>query len=935
MSDDVSDGSNRPSGFRKIWLVRIFLVAAIIAGVFTFRTATGRHYGRLCVVLDEQVVANNSVGVFARGVDGVLRVLQPRPEDRRIWSLQANWPAVDSLVIAGNQLTSEQISGLRIRLGASMIHGRSMEVGSVTRLSAKSPAAAELQRRFGFAETWEVVPKPAFAPLLSSDANCVNWLGTSSLLWLAVVQGCVACLGLHVLQRSLSRIAALHLSSTEISEESLVWRTLTETIRLIMLICAAHLCWCWLSVVLTMTSPEELTLATAGAAATALLIAGWCYFVHTVRSDFRLKLAMTAITVTVCVLKLCWLSTVEFRPFSDYREYHRYGALLADGDWESIRKGTGGAAAIFLRRAVTFAWPISSFVGTSISAYEVVNVLVQAATFMMLMVLISRMSSLRTAAFSLPLLLFYPELWYLTGVVTHNIPGYFWMVATWLAVDEFLRRAALQQIAGSGWLSRIAVTLISGVPAGILLSLLELSKSYGTLFLIGLAFCLLFGPHLPGSAIAPSGLRRVCGWQRLCFFLTVLMTEQSIIRTTDSILQTESGLRLLPMGQLNYAAGVDPRTNASGDAVFIWLHYAYSLDLKQMPRVAARKLLHEKIGTGFEFIRGLFRKNEVLARAADSMSLVQDNLRLPNADARPENVPYGLFQYAFSHWMAFLVGVMFLLRLLLPGPLVKSAGELFPWVSVLTVMLAVYLVTEAHPYYSQNLIFLFCWSGGTTVERLLSCKGIRSTGLLDSIKPFGPLPRCIAVVSIAAAIVLFCLVGNAVDHSGLTFHRLARSGELQIEVDGAQVPTSQQPGPVRSGVSRVHCWVELSSAGGGPVKGLVATGSFEVQSEAVPLQGLRFFVSGNQRARQRRIKESWKDLPVRYSIAINGHRVLENRPIEELVKPQFVQVPAKFWLDDKPATERKAIVTITLECTEDVKIGGVFPPPAIALEYFH
>jgi hypothetical protein len=935
MSDEVPDGPNRSRGYMTVWLVRIFLLAAIIAGLFAFRLATGRHYGRLSVELDDQLVANTSHSVYARGIDGVLRVLQPRPEDRRIWSLDARWPAVDSLVIAGRQLTPEQVSGLRVRLGASMIHGRVMEVGSVTRMSPESPTAAELHRRFGFLETWEVVPKPAFAPFLSRETGCVNWLGTANLVWLAVVQGFVAWLGLHFLKRSLVRIAALHLTPAATGEEGMFWRTLTEAIRLIMIISAAHLCWCFLYVVLTMTAPEELIVATVAATAAALMLAGWCYFVHITPSDLRLKVAMTAITVTVCVLKLWWLSAVEFRPFSDYREYHRYGALLAAGDWESIQTGRDGLAVVFLRRALTFAWPISRFVGTSISAYEVVNVLVQAATFLMLMVLISRMSGLRTAAFSLPFLLVYPELFYLTGVVTHNIPGYFWMVATWLAVDEFLRRAALQQISGSGWLNRTLVTLISGVVAGILLSLLELSKSYGSLFLIGLAVCMLLGPYLPGSLVSRGQWQRIPGGQRLSFFLTLLITEQYCVGSADQFLQDKSGLRPLPFGYVNYAAGVDPRTNASGDSVPVWLHYAYSVDLKRMPWVAARKILHEKLGTGFEFIRGLFRKNEVLARAADSMSLVQDNRRLPNADARPENVPYGLLQYALSHWIAFLVGVMFLLRLLLPGPLVRSAGELFPLVSVLTVMLAVYLVTEAHPYYSQNLIFLFCWSAGTSVERLLSCQGLRSARLLDSIRPFWPLPRCFAAMSLAATIAVFCLVGFAVDHSGLTFHRIARSGELQIDLDGMAAPVSQQRGPVGSGISRVHCWVEFSSAGGGPVKGLVASGNFEVQSEAGPLKGLRFFVSGNQRDRQRRIKDAWKDLPIRYSIAVNGRRFLENRPIEELATPRYVQLPAKFWLDDQPATESKAIVTITLECTDDVKIGGVSPPPAIALEYFH
>ncbi|MFM8478536.1 MAG: hypothetical protein ACKOEO_22360 [Planctomycetaceae bacterium] len=934
MTQEYQSDRRIKSGLRGRYLWHALLLLIAIGAVFAYRMANGRHYGRLIVRLDDVTASNQSLVIFAQRLDGSLLALQPRPENRQIWCRDSGWPPVKSVIVAGNDVWQSGAGNVEVLLGSSPLHAQTLRLASAIQAAPSEPRYREFRRRMGVQDAWEFIPEAAYLSPLSSGSGAVNWLGNSSLLLVAVTQGFGVWLAIVLLTLAMRRTAELYaVCQLSASPGLTAGHVAVELIRLILLIFTAHLCWCRLIPVMTLRVPDQVSAAMIAAILTGLMVAGWVRLVYST-SDFRLKVGMATFAVAVFLAKLWWLTTVEFRPLSDYEAFHRYGVQLAAGDWESIRNGPQGLSAIYLRRAAAFAWPISYFWGSSISAYESVNVLTQAVTVWLLCILIRRMFCLKTAALSLPFLLLYPEHWYLPGMVTHNIPGYLWMVAAWLAVESFLRVSGRQSDRGSRWLSRLGAASICGLLAGFALGMLDLTKSYGLIFIFSLALCLFSGPLLPASVVVRRTGAGPSILQRLVFFVVLVFTEQLMVRNVDQYLLQKSGLVGPPNWTLNYITAIDSTTDANGDKSFLWTHYAYAVDSKNVLPLAFRKLVHEKLGTGIEFLMCMFRKNEVLSRAADSMPLVQDNIRLPKLDAKPENVWFGAFQSTFSYLLALITGGMFLLRLLLPGPLLRSESELFPLVSSATVMMAVYLLTESHPYYALNLVFPFCWSAGSVIEKLRSGGGV-AVSVTQAIRLYCPLPRCLAAGLLTIAVAVFCAAGSAVDHSGLTFHRVAATGSVKYGDDVPAASGEKAANFAATGTSRVHAWLELSTAAGALKAGQSAAATFTVQSEAGPLRGLRFFVAGNQRARNQQIRNAWKGLPIRYAITINGKTVLEDRPLDELARPRFVLVPASEWLGKQRPTEPSASVIVTLTCTADTSIGRIAPPPAISIEYFH
>jgi hypothetical protein len=70
-------------------------------------------------------------------------------------------------------------------------------------------------------------------------------------------------------------------------------------------------------------------------------------------------------------------------------------------------------------------------------------------------------------------------------------------------------------------------------------------------------------------------------------------------------------------------------------------------------------------------------------------------------------------------------------------------------------------------------------------------------------------------------------------------------------------------------------------------------------------------------------------------VAIESFKVVENRPLRDLALPRFLSVPSHLWDPGSKHVAHGVTVTVTLECTEDVAIGRLSPPPAVAIEYFH
>jgi hypothetical protein len=185
------------------------LLLLIIIAVFASRLRDGGHYGRLHIRLHESFAADTTVCVFARRTDGTLMRLQSRPEDRLLWGRDIGWPAVRSLVVAGQRPDLEGTRASQIRLGVGWLDASPLQIQRVEQVVPEDRELEQVRRQFGTAAAVELFPAAAGLNLFSAGEIPVNWLGDFALCGFACVQGAVLWLAVLFLAFALRRIAWL------------------------------------------------------------------------------------------------------------------------------------------------------------------------------------------------------------------------------------------------------------------------------------------------------------------------------------------------------------------------------------------------------------------------------------------------------------------------------------------------------------------------------------------------------------------------------------------------------------------------------------------------------------------------------------------------------------------------------------------------------
>jgi hypothetical protein len=917
---------------RVLRLVLLFLALATVSGIH--RLHTERHYSRMFVRLDESLAGDDSVTVFTLRLDGVMTPLIRRNEDRRLFSRDSGWQKVRSIVITGDAVGTVRPEQLEVRVGSGWPHTTALSVGEVRALSLENASLDADRRRLRFNEAYEVTVDGGRASVFLWNAGVINWQGDLLLLIHSLCLGLFYFVLLSGLCWILSRLGGLPMPTLPKTGGPV--RLAAEIVRFFMLVLTAHLAWLWFWQLTVMREAVPLVQGILGALGIAALIAGWFKIVDRARSERQLAIRMLLLTGIMALLKLFWLSHVEGIPRSDYAEYYKYGKQMAAGDWDAIRNESKVQSAIYLRRASVCTLPVVLCFGSSISTFEIVNTAVQSLTAVMFCLLVRRISGMRAAAYALPLLLISPEIWYQVGMITHNVFGYFWIVATWLAFDGYLIHAGRLQNHGAGWLLRIGGAVFWGIVVGVGVTMVDISKGYGIFFEAGLLAVTVFGPAVMRALAGTvcDGLSFYAG--RYSFLIIALLTSQILLASANSLLLSRSGIKLPPLWLPAHASAVEAAGPGGGESLAVWMsRYHYRTPQSHVIPVVFRKILHERIGQATESLKCVFRKNLLLCSVVDAMGHSQDSVTPSNAAPAIENVRFGSMQFALCNALMLALGIGFVARLLLPEPLVSSWSELFPLLTSGLVLAVVYLTFEAHAYYSVNFIFPFCWSAGVALDRLRRAVAPATVSPGVALRRLFSVDRFAGAATGIALLCCYCLLGTVVDQMGLTFFRVAAgSGGSESGVAEAAV-VEALPENAASGVSRVHGWLEFRSECGVVRKGERIVQRFRVQTGRSRLPGLSFFISGNQRARIHRINDNWKSLPFRYSVSIEDFVLAENRPIEELALPRFRSVPRHLWDSAGKDAGGDVTVTVTLECTEDVAIGRLSPPPAVAIEYFH
>lgn len=916
---------------RVLGALLLFLALATVSGIH--RLCTESHYGRMFVRLDERLAGDESVTVFTRRADGLVTPLVRRDEDQRLFSRDSGWKKVRSIVITGDAVGPVKPEQLEVRVGPGWPHTTVLSVRAVRALPPDSAGLEAHRRRLQFGQAYEVTVDSAQTSIFSWNEGVINWQGDMQLVLHALAQGLFSALLLTGILSMLNRLGRL--SAPGLSFRSGAMRLIAEVIRIFMLVPAVHLAWLWFWQLYGMRESEPFVLGFLAALGIAALLAYWFRVVARTTSERQLAIRMLFLTVLMASLKLFLLSFMEGIPRSDYARYYEYGKQLAAGDWESISNSFGPQSAIYLRRAAVCTFPVVACFGSSLSTFGIVNTVVQSLTAMMFSLLVWRMSGIRAAAYALPLLLISPEIWYPAGMITHNVFGYFWIVATWLVFDGYLMHAARQQQRGVKWPNLVIGALCWGIALGVGLSMIELTKGYGIMFELGLTVVVVFGPAVMKSlrADVAEGLPSLP--VRCTLLLMAIATYRTLVPSVDSLLASRSGMELPRGWHLAVISAVESAGPGGGEALTVWLsRYHFQTPGKRVTPLVLRKILHEKLGEATELLKCILRKNELLASVVDSMGHSQDSVTPIEAGPRVENFRFGSLQFTLGTAIMLGLVTLFIGRLLMPEPSL-SWSEVYPVTTTGLVMAVIYLAVESHPYYSANFVFPMCWSGGIVLDRLRRSAASAAIHLRFPALRLFSAGHLAAVATGIALLCVYCAVGRLVDQSGLTFCRIA-AGEGSSKSGVAGDPEVRGlPENAASGVSRVHGWLEFRTESGVVRKGERISQRFVVQTGGGQLPGLSFFISGNQRARIHRINNNWKSLPFQYSVMIEGFNLVENRPLEELALPRFWSVPSRLWDPDGSDVARTVTVTVTLECTEDVAIGRLSPPPAVAIEYFH
>ncbi|MFM7056097.1 MAG: hypothetical protein ACKO2P_04150 [Planctomycetota bacterium] len=709
-------------------------------------------------------------------------------------------------------------------------------------------------------------------------------------------------------------------------------------LRLMLLVWLVHQCWVGIQSLRSMRSPLGFL---EGVILFALLLGlylVWLRWVWAANSARGLILRMLAAGLLLLLAKVYWLSTVNYRPSSDYLQFYNYGQQMAAGEWKAIEAAKTSFPFPFLHRSWCYSYPVCAVLGSDISAFESANVGFQVLSVLVFSLLVARVSGLVTAAVCMPLTVVYSEFWYSAGMVAPNVAAYFWIPLSWLLVDVFDR--TLSRPSGGrmvGFVKSLMVAVSLGVATGFCIAFIDMLKRYGPFFLLALACFLIFRQRFSASVNIP----RLSS--RLIFLLVVTFTSWAVSSSVTSFISAKSQVQPLKLEEtLSLLACLETDSTALGKSAATWSRGFYRAAPESRRRVLTfRKILHEQLAAGTQVYSHLLLKNASMSSSTNAMTQVLDELTPVRVWRSSRLISNITPQFTLASLISLALVVAGVLRLLLVRVFAVSAGEVFPLLSAVLTLVAAFLLSEGHPYTGQNYAYPLCWTAGILVQ------GLRETGSSSLVKTarwqqlrasLNPGHLLIPGLCWLGLALVHLGLGWLVDISGLTFHRIVALAPTPEQTTGL---SGEDVLPVES---RVHAGIRLKPKDGKLNRGDTVERQFVVTATA-PLRGVRFFVTGNVRKFMPEgtndyvgaLAAAWKGLPVDYEVLLGG-QVVSQGALENLAFNHFVERPAEFWrqaTQDASGDPKSVVITLRLRCREDVNVRRLVWPPSLAVEFFH
>ncbi|MFM7059214.1 MAG: hypothetical protein ACKO2P_20060 [Planctomycetota bacterium] len=921
--------------FSRLWLAVLPLIMLLCGW---YRWSGGLHFQEVFVRPGE---AFSEPGFTVYGVvsSGGLQRLQRAEAVERLWVFPFV-RGVRAFVVAGPGVVSRDAEFRGdVGVGASWPDAVRLRIAEERLVTSEDPELGDSLRRLGISSGLLVRPAGVSGSGLSSLSELTNWGGDWNFLWVSMLQGLLIWLSLSAVLWGVIRLSAARGAVTESAGSWKGWRSLpAQMLRALLLVMLVHQSWVAIQSLLWVRSPAGFLWGMMLFLLLMCFYILWLRWIWLSQSGRGIILRMLAVGLLLLLAKVYWLSTVEYRPSSDYLMFHRFGQQMAAEDWEGISATKRPNALVYICRAWCYSYPVSALFGAEITTFEYVNAALQVMSVVVFCLLVTRVSGLKTAACCMPLVVIYSEFWYTTGMVAPNVAACLWIPLTWLLVDVFDR--SLSDPLGSevaGVVKSAVLALSLGVGAGVCIGTVELLKGYSAFFLLSLLLFIVFRRWFSDPGVIPRLFARAL------FLLVTVVTFRAYVSGITTELSEKSGMVPADLNlRLMHLAYLETDSTALGRSLHHWIH-GFFLNVPESRRrdLQVRKILHEQLVGGMNVYSQVLLKNRVMAHPTNAMAQVLDETSPVSFGRSLIYAPRAALQVTLAWQISLSLFLAGTLRVLMARGCPLQAGEVFPLLSAVTTLAAACLLTEGHPYTGQNSAFPLFWTAGILGQRLMGSDLVarvsdgRRPGLLETIAPARLLIAFVLWSGIAA---LHVGLGEVIEAAGLTFHRItpaAHSAEQTRGLSEREVELVQ---------SRVHAGLRLVPQDGHLRAGDLAERQFVVESLR-PLTGVRFFITGNVRRfvptdqpnYRAVLAAGWKGLPIEYEVLLGGQLVSRGR-LENLAFSRFVECPAEFWQDSaqkQSGFQKSVVVTLRLRCRSDVSLRNSVWPPSLTVEFFH
>lgn len=898
--------------FHRITLAAISLAALILVGGLTFsRYRSGANYLPLHVSLGESA-DSEEFRVFVQSPFGTFSELMPDPRYKGRWKSGFSYAGVQRIII---WVRDPEV----MLLDKSMVWAGESSKEAAQLLTAPESISIALPGVTGGA-TFDLNVQPLARSVLSWPSKTINWQGDSWLVIVPVLQAIVVLITTATALFFLfGDYRANDSPSTDSSKSGVcssgwVNNFLGAGLWLAtLLFLGQHAVLCFGELRGSRFANQYCT-GMVLVAVIAVSIAVFARRVRRAQTESAIHRCAFAAIGVILAAKLAWVAGMDSVQPMDYEQYWRYGTTMAAGDWDEIRNMQNVYKSAYVVRGFVYAFPVALIFGPSLQGLEFANVLVQTLTLILFYHFGCKAIGARAACLSLPFFAVYPDTWFATTMATHETPALFWMACLfWLS--ERLRHL-------TGWtdgfsLSGFLHSALLAVGLGVVVALLDLQRSYGPFVLGASVFSfvvwLLRRAKSDLSDWRSNGVGRRNLAVGMSIGLLACMTagtlHRSVLRSLEGYIG--SGDRCSTTGLLT---AIDTsRDSYLGNTISWRFLYAPAIPAEESFEFLIRKLLWEKVGVGASFWPFLARNNAILQ---DPFFVMQFSYCGFPGDFGVElwDISYLQLKRLVCAAAYFVLCFFSILRLLLIKTFPLRDGEVFVAGFAVSGILAILMLTEVLGPYDTFLVFPMALNVGSLLG------GVRTSGrpysqfsaISESVK-WG-LAFAVALVAIHQCLSLWVRIsGLSLPKFGGAYDSVALGAADEVHLSPNRVSLSfRDSGDRRIPTGRV-------------------TTSIPVPAEVLKRPRVRFFLSGDQRARRIYSADSgWKDLPVTYAVQIGGDTVAAG-PLADLNTPQFLVHK----LTDLVSNGASEDITLVLECFDECLLSSNQQWPAITVEYLY